>query len=275
MNVLKPNNKNISTEKIVEVGLKNDLQPRLKKNKHDINMKLNINLTNIKKAETYNRMIQRESVALEVWYSKLDTELAVLILSPSPRFGGTAHNSNVLLIEQIFQSIGASTIRMNYSGIGNSTGKVSDESNLRDSSDLIEWIAEDLNPKQIWIAGYGYGALLAIHTAMRVPNISGFIAISPVEESDFTLNFLTPCPNGLIVNGNQDDISNYLDIQTIAKQLASQKGSAVQFQIINGANHHYTNHKNELKSAIFEYLTNLLEINIQHTNQKQLEKENK
>ncbi len=247
-----------------------------RKSEMDLFNRFTVNFDDSINAQPDHILIKRDEVALEAWHTKLGSDLAVLILSPSPRFGGTAFNGNVLLIERAFQALNASTIRVNYSGVGLSTGQISDEANLRDALDLTDWISDKINPKQIWVAGYGYGAFLAIHTSMRVPNISGFIAITPfIEQCDFNLNFLTPCPNGLIINGVEDQISHYLEVKMISQQLLNQKGCSISFESIEGADHCYTNHKNELKSIVANYLANAFGVEMETNTIKQAKYYNK
>lgn len=130
-----------------------------------------------------------------------------LVLAPQPKFGATMNNKVTVSIYQAFVNNNFSTLRINYSGVGCSEGKVStkDSDLLKDANAAIEWL-QSHHPLVdfFWVGGFSSGAWLALNLVMRRPEISAFIAVSPpLKLHDFS--FLVPCTvPGLIIQGSND-----------------------------------------------------------------------
>lgn len=92
---------------------------------------------------------------------------------------------------------------------------------------------------------------------MRRPEINGFIAVSP-PANKYDFNFLSPCPaHGLIVQGTKDDIVNEADVYTLYERLdklRNSRDSRIEYAPINGANHFFTDHLEELSSAVNNFV---------------------
>jgi ABC-type dipeptide/oligopeptide/nickel transport system permease component len=131
--------------------------------------------------------------------------------------------------------LGFSVLRFNFRGVGRSQGSFEDgPGELSDATMALDWL-QTMNPdaKQCWIAGYSFGAWIALQLLMRRPDINNFIAVSPpANEKDFS--FLAPCPaSGLIVQGGIDEIDNPVMVE---KGAADHKGKK-----------HHRHHKKEGK----------------------------
>ena len=89
---------------------------------------------------------------------------------------------------------------------------------------------------------------------MRRPEVSKFIAISPLPNVyDFT--FLAPCPiSGLIIYGKNDELVQVDSILNLKKRLNIQKNISVKFDSIHNANHFYKGKEKELANSIEEYI---------------------
>merc|ERR1712094_147752 len=101
---------------------------------------------------------------------------------------------------------GFSTLRFNFRGVGRSQGAFDDgPGELSDAASALDW-AQTYNPnaQTCWIAGFSFGAWVAMQLMMRRPEITGFISIAPPADSqDFS--FLAPCPaSGMILHGDND-----------------------------------------------------------------------
>ena len=91
-----------------------------------------------------------------------------------------------------------------------------------------------------------------MQAAMRRPEINGFIAVSPPVET-YHFNMLTPCPNGLIIQGKNDHIVAANAVEAFSNQLIRQKGCEVHFSALD-TDHYYTNSLDELKKISHNYL---------------------
>ncbi|AKK20629.1 alpha/beta hydrolase [Candidatus Liberibacter africanus] len=183
-----------------------------------------------------------------------------LILHPHPRFGGTMNNNIVYQLFYLFQTRGFVSLRFNFRGIGRSEGEFGHgDGELSDAAAALDWV-QSLNPesKSCWIAGYSFGALIAMQLLMRRPEINGFISVAPQPKS-YDFSFLAPCPSsGLIVNGSNDLVGATSDIKELVNKLMNQKGISITHKIISDANHFFVGKVDELISECSHYLDNSL-----------------
>ena len=136
--------------------------------------------------------------------AKVPNSPIALLLHPHPQHGGTMNNKVVYALYQSFVKRGFSTLRFNFRGVGRSQGQFDNgPGELSDAATALDW-AQTYNPnaKTCWIAGFSFGAWVAMQLMMRRPEISGFISIAP-PASIHDFSFLAPCPSsGLIIHGN-------------------------------------------------------------------------
>ena len=189
-------------------------------------------------------------------HGKSLTAPVALILHPHPQHGGTMNNKIVYNLYQTFVTRGFSTLRFNFRGVGRSQGVYDrGEGELSDAASALDWLQMyNPNAPYCWIAGFSFGAWIAMQLLMRRPEISGFVAVSP-PANIFDFTFLAPCPSsGLIIHGSSDDLVLDKDVQQLADRLAAQRGIQVTFRSVRGATHFYEDHLEDLGSQVGGYL---------------------
>ena len=94
---------------------------------------------------------------------------------------------------------------------------------------------------------------------MRRPEIKGFISLSaPALTRDFA--FLAPCPSsGLFIHGSDDEIVPSLALSRVLEKISIQKGVVIKDIIIQGADHFFNDHNNEMIDAVGKYLDTRLD----------------
>ena len=196
-------------------------------------------------------------------HSKNDDSPIVIILHPDPSKGGTMHTKAVFRLYKLFIESGFSTIRFNFRGVGKSDGIFDDgEGELSDAACVLDWLQQyNTNSKTCWVAGFSFGAWIAMQLLMRRPEINGFVSVSPpANMRDFS--FLAPCPSpGLIVHGDKDNISSFDSTKILVEKLQKQKKVDIQFKSIKGADHFYENFAKEFDSSIKDYIEQTLQKN--------------
>ena len=206
-------------------------------------------------------LIHSKSVALDAIYCKasLDSEMCCLILADYPGLGGGMSNSIVRLISDCFNSVGFTTLRLNFRSVVLPPKQGKNNPDMSDALDALDWLSSH-HPdcSSIWVAGFGYGGDICIRAAMRRPNIDGFVSVSPTFGSQIDFSSLTPCPNGLIVSGCLDDNVDWRSCESMAKSFVSQKGCEVKFIPIEGADRIYKNCRYELERNIKDYLMQIV-----------------
>lgn len=179
-----------------------------------------------------------------------------LVLHPHPLYGGTMNNKVVYSLYKSFVKQGMTVLRINFRGIGRSQGKYDGGvGELTDAATALDWLQLQ-NPlsNKYYIAGFSFGAWIAMQLIMRRPEINSFIAVSPpVNKFDFS--FLSPCPiPGIIVQGNMDSIVDETHVVNLAERLSKQKNIKVDYRSINGADHFFRNKTEDLEQVVEEYI---------------------
>jgi alpha/beta superfamily hydrolase len=183
-----------------------------------------------------------------------------MILHPLPQFGGNMNNPIVYNLYQTFIKKGFSVLRFNFRGVGKSQGDFDHGiGELSDAAASLDWVQSQVSDsKGCWVAGYSFGAWIAMQLLMRRPEIEGFISISPPANM-YDFNFLAPCPSsGIILHGEEDKVVPKEDIVRLVEKLQLQRNIEVDYKSISGANHFFENKTDKLIKQVNKYLDSRL-----------------
>ena len=183
-----------------------------------------------------------------------------LLLHPHPQYGGTMNNEVVFNLYQNFARRGFSSLRFNFRGVGRSQGQFDNgQGELSDAASALDWMqSRNPNTNTCWIAGFSFGAWVAMQLMMRRPEISGFISIAtPASQYDFS--FLAPCPaSGMIIHGDKDEVVPQSSVNKLAQKLQKQKNIKIDYRIIEGSDHFFLDHLEPLNKQVNDYLDKVL-----------------
>lgn len=183
-----------------------------------------------------------------------------LVLHPHPLYGGTMNNKVVYNIFHTFARRGFAVMRFNFRGVGRSQGTYDNgQGELSDAASALDWLqANSPNASGCWIAGFSFGAWIAMQLLMRRPEISGFVSVAPPANM-YDFAFLAPCPaSGLIVQGTDDDLVTEADVAKLATRLSNQRDIKIDYKKIPGANHFFESKLDDLNGIIDRYLKKAL-----------------
>ena len=164
-----------------------------------------------------------------------------LVLHPHPEHGGTMNNKVVYNLYKTLAANEFSVLRINFRGVGKSVGTYDNGvGELTDAATALDWL-QVKNPMASvhMIAGFSFGAWIALQLIMRRPEITNFLTISPpVDKYDFS--FLSPCPiPGFILQGDMDSVVLEESVHNFASRLGKQKNIKVDYKMIQGADHFF------------------------------------
>lgn len=188
------------------------------------------------------------------------TAPVALLLHPHPLHGGTMNNKVVYSLYQSFVRQGFAVLRFNFRGVGRSQGRFDNgQGELSDAASALDWMqAQNPNAADCWIAGFSFGAWIAMQLMMRRPEISGFISVAP-PASMHDFSFLAPCPaSGLIVHGDKDEVVPIASVSKLAQKLGNQKNIKVDYRVVEGGDHFFTDRIDELSGHVDDYLKKAL-----------------
>ncbi len=179
-----------------------------------------------------------------------------LVLHPHPKHGGTMNNKVCYNLYKSFVDQGFSTLRFNFRGVGKSQGEFDNgEGELADATAAMDWLQQyNRDAITFWVAGFSFGAWIALQLLMRRPEIERFITVSP-PAGMYNFGFLSPCPrDGYIIQGNRDSIVEEPKVAKLVEELNSQQKVKVDYSMIDGADHFFRDHMDELVTDVNQFV---------------------
>jgi len=175
-----------------------------------------------------------------------------LVLHPHPLGGGTMHNKVVFRAAAALNEAGLITLRINFRGVGQSTGTHDEGYGERDDARAgLNYLAENYPQQEITLCGFSFGARVGLEVGMADNRVKRLITIgTPVDMYDF--DFLKTCRKPLLfVQGEHDEYGQLEHLRELVEQIEAPRELAV----IRGAGHFFDNQLDELKAAIRDWIT--------------------
>src|SRR5437660_12494440 len=129
-----------------------------------------------------------------------------LLLNPHPLFGGTMHNKVVFRAAAALNDAGFVSLRINFRGVGQSTGKHDEGRGERaDVRAGLDYLAENYPGLEITLCGFSFGARVGLEVGIADDRVARLISIcTPVDKYDFS--FLEHCRKPILfVQGELDE----------------------------------------------------------------------
>ena len=179
-----------------------------------------------------------------------------LVLHPHPLGGGTMHNKVVFRAAAALNDAGLTVLRINFRGVGQSTGQHDEGRGERDDVRAgLDYLSQQYPGLRITVCGFSFGCRVGLEVGIHDPRVSFLIGIgTPVDKYDF--GFLTECGKPLLlVHGERDEFG---DVERLRELVAELEPSVpVKLVVIPGAGHFFEGHLDELKRAITDWAADL------------------
>lgn len=137
-----------------------------------------------------------------------------VVCHPHPQHQGTMLNKVVHTIGRAMNDLGAPVLRFNFRGVGASEGAYAD--GLGETADVVAaatWLRGRFPGAELWLAGFSFGAAVAIRAAAQVAPRRLVSVAPPVVRMGALLEDASPgCP-WLVVQGAADDVVDPGDVQ--------------------------------------------------------------
>ncbi|HEX3143312.1 MAG TPA: alpha/beta fold hydrolase [Pyrinomonadaceae bacterium] len=172
-----------------------------------------------------------------------------LVLHPHPLGGGTMHNKVVFRAAAALNDAGLVTLRINFRGVGQSTGEYDEGRGERDDARAgLNYLAENYPDQEITLCGFSFGARVGLEVGMADKRVARMIAIgAPVDKYDFS--FLEQCRKPILfVHGEHDEYGNVEKLRELIERIGLHCDA--QLCVIEAADHFFGNQLNELRRVI-------------------------
>lgn len=160
------------------------------------------------------------------------------------------HNKVVHTIARGFVSLGFETLRFNFRGTEESEGEYDGgRGELDDARSAIGWMRARHAARPLWLAGFSFGAAIAIRAAVADP-VDGLVSIAPaVRRFAGGLEGQPECP-WLVVQGDEDEL---VDVdETIDWLNGLQPGP--ELLVLEGVEHFFHGKLQVLCDAVTEFV---------------------
>jgi len=174
----------------------------------------------------------------------------VVVCHPHPQHGGTMHNKVAHTLARAFVRKGFAALRFNFRGTEQSDGEFDDAvGELDDALAAIEWMREKYSELPLWVAGFSFGAAVAVKAAVRT-EIDGLISVAPaISRFASGLETQPGCP-WLIVQGDQDEL---VDIEETVEWVDGLEPGP-ELLIISDGEHFFHGRLVELRDAVTDFV---------------------
>lgn len=165
---------------------------------------------------------------LEVAVDRPDGDVAALplvaiVCHPLPTEGGTMHNKVVTMVARGLRELGATTVRFNFRGTGQSGGAFDEgRGELDDLRAVASWVRTQRPRDVLWLAGFSFGAYVALRAAAELQPAMLVTVAPPVGRWDFKA-IAPPSMPWLVVQGEADEV---VDAQAVYDWLKKSKAQA-------------------------------------------------
>jgi alpha/beta superfamily hydrolase len=172
---------------------------------------------------------------------------AAVICHPHPQYGGDMNNSVVRALARVLEDTGHATLRFNFRGVGASEGAYAGGvGEAQDAQAAVSCVRERAGVQAVTLAGYSFGAMVALQAGAHLPAVDRLIAVAP-PLSFFDLAGLAACTKEkLFIVGDSDQ---YCGVAQLTQQLARVAEPKAQ-RIVCGADHFFFGHEAALIEAV-------------------------
>jgi alpha/beta superfamily hydrolase len=173
-----------------------------------------------------------------------------VICHPHPLFGGTMDNKVVTTVARALNASGIPTVRFNFRGVGKSEGTYdAGIGETADAAAVASWGAARWPGRQLIIAGFSFGAYVALRLAQQLA-ASHLITIAPaVGRFDFSALRVPECP-WLVVQGDADEV---VDPQSVIDWVGGLEPRP-KLVVMPGVGHFFHGRLHELRDAVRDAL---------------------
>ncbi len=176
-----------------------------------------------------------------------------LVLHPHPLGGGTMHNKVVFRAAAALNDAGLVTLRVNFRGVGGSTGEHDEgRGELDDARAALDYLVGQYPGKEVTLAGFSFGARVGMEVGIADERVARLVSIgTPVEKYDFS--FLRACRKPILfVHGDRDEFGGVEKLRALVGSLPPEAHASL--VVIKNADHFFEGRLDELKRVITDWV---------------------
>ncbi|MGH7588821.1 MAG: alpha/beta hydrolase [Gemmatimonadota bacterium] len=181
---------------------------------------------------------------------------AAVLSHPHPSFGGTMHNKVVFRAAKAFERLGYPSLRFNFRGVGRSGGAFGD--GVGEADDVraaLDWMAREHAGLQLAHCGFSFGNSVGTPVAATDSRVDRLVCLgTPTNSFRFERLAEVAIPK-LFVQGEHDEHGPLEALCEGLERVAEPR----RLVVVQGADHFFAGHLEEMEDAIVDYLSSLEE----------------
>jgi hypothetical protein len=171
-----------------------------------------------------------------------------LICHPHPLHGGTMDNKVVTTTAKAMRGAGIAALRFNFRGVGRSAGTFDDgRGETEDAAAAAAWCAARWPGRQPIIAGFSFGAYVALRLARRLPPQRLILIAPAVGRFDFS-GLEPPQVPWTVIQGDADEVVDPHAVAAWSQGLEHKP----RMRIMPGAGHFFHGRLPDLRDAVLD-----------------------
>ncbi len=177
---------------------------------------------------------------------------AVVVCHPHPQYGGNMENNVVMAICQGLLAHSVAAFRFNFRGVGGSGGAYG--SGITEREDVKAALAfvcarPEVDAGKIGLAGYSFGATVALPVALEEEAVGRLVLISPPLAGPAWEQLKGYPKPKLLMVGSADAFVPAREFQQYAKDMPEPK----QYFVVSGADHFWWGYEGELAQKVSQF----------------------
>lgn len=184
----------------------------------------------------------------------------VVVCHPHPLYGGNMHNNVVRAVCLGLEQKGMASLRFNFRGVRRSQGAFSNGvGEQEDALAALFYLAShpEIDKSQIGLAGYSFGARVAMSAAPKDPRIKAVAFIAPPASSLNPSLLSTYRSPKLFLCGDLDSFLSHEELSSFARGLPPPS----ECRILSGADHFFAGREGELAEEIADFFLRTFKAN--------------
>ncbi len=177
---------------------------------------------------------------------------AVIVCHPHPLYGGNMSNNVVFAICQVLAQRSIAAFRFNFRGAGKSEGDfgegITEQEDVKAALAFIS-TAPDIDPKRIGLAGYSFGAGVALPVALQDERVNLLALVSPALSDSGWEQIKGYTKPKLLICGNHDFVIPLSQFEQYIKDIPEPKYC----QVISGADHFWQGYEEEVAQKVAQF----------------------
>lgn len=174
-----------------------------------------------------------------------------VVCHPHPLYQGSMHNKVAYILARAFNELGGISLRFNFRGVGASDGEYADGvGETADALAAIDWLTARHPGLPLWLAGFSFGAYVALRAQSQRP-VKLLVTVAPAVERFDTSGVVLPTMPWLLVQGDADEV---VAPQAVLDWVAG-LAKPPQLAVLKGAGHFFHGRLNELRQTVVDAFT--------------------